>query len=324
MEFQRDNTVRRHTRPKCKRGMAARIPRLRFALVCAGHVALVGIALLANSAILHAADPTGGKATNSRAAREEAVQAIPMDKLSREMRARISTVVNNASIYRRLPMQSIDCDPELFEFLVQNPEVVVDIWRVMGITNMTLDRNGPDRFRAADGQGTTGNVEFAFRSPELHIIVSEGVYDGPMYPVKLRGQCVLVMKTSHVREQNGRIHVVNRLDAFLRIENLGVEIVARTLQPLLGKTADHNFAETSAFVDQLSHTAEANPGGVSRLAQRLTHIEPKVRQQFAELAEHVADNAAAQAALAQSPSKPSGAIPAAARVRQSSGETRDR
>lgn len=323
MEFQRDNTVRRHLRQERKRGTTS-IPRLRFGLVCISRISIIAVAVLANSGLVHAADPAAGKATNSRAARDEAVQAIPMDKLSREMRSRISAVINNTSIYRRLPTQSIDCDPELFEFLVQNPEVVVDIWRVMGITNMTLDRNGPDRFRAADGQGTTGNVEFVFSSPELHVIISEGMYDGPMYPVKLRGQCVLVMKTSHVREQNGRVHVVNRLDAFLRIENLGVEIVARTLQPLLGKTADHNFAETSAFVDQLSHTAEANPGGVSRLAQRLPHIEPKVRQQFAELAEHVADNAAAQAALAQSPSKSSGAIPAAARVRQSSGETRDR
>src|SRR5947209_2501787 len=160
MEFQRDNTVRRHTRFKRKRETRT-IPRLRFGLVCA-------VGMLATSGLIRAADPGAGKATNSRAARDEAVQAIPMDKLNREMRSRISAVINNSSIYRRLPMQSIDCDPELFEFLVQNPEVVVDIWLVMGITNMTLDRNGPDRFRAADGQGTTGNVDFAVDSPELH------------------------------------------------------------------------------------------------------------------------------------------------------------
>ena len=48
---------------------------MRFGLVCA-------IALLANSALARAADPAAGKATNSRAARDEAVQSIPMDKLS--------------------------------------------------------------------------------------------------------------------------------------------------------------------------------------------------------------------------------------------------
>jgi hypothetical protein len=292
--------------------------------VCIGRIAFIAIAVIADSGLLHAADPAAGKATNSRAARDEAVQAIPMDKLSREMRSRVTGVLNNTSIYRRLPTQSIDCDPELFQFLVHNPEVVVDIWRVMGITNMTLDRKSTEAFHASDGQGTTGNVEFAFRSPELHVLYSEGMYDGPMYPVKLRGECVMVMKTAYVREQNGRPHVVNRLDAFLRIDNIGIEFIARTLQPLLGKTADHNFAETSAFVGTLSHTAETNPAGVARLAQRLPHIDPQTRDKFAELAEHAADNAAAQAALAESSVKPSQAIPASVGHQAPAEEARDR
>ena len=234
-----------------------------------------------------------------RCSATKAIQAIPFDKLSREMRyAGDTTVINNTSIYRRLPTQSIDCDPDLFVFLLRNPEVVVDIWRVMGITNMTLDRSGPDRYRAADGQGTTGIVDFAYRSSDLHVIYSEGTYDGPMYPTKLRGQCVIVLKSSYARDANGHMHVTNRLDAFLRIENLGAEIVAKTLQPLLGKTADHNFSETSSFVGSLSHTAETNPNGVGRLAQKLNHVEPQVRQQFADLAGHAADNAAVAEALA--------------------------
>lgn len=299
----------------------------RCASVDSCRFAALAVAIVASFALaspLRAADPNAGKPSTSRGARDEAVQLIPMDKLSREMRSRVTSVINNTSIYRRLPTQSIDCDPELFEFLVLNPEVVVDIWRVMGITSMTLDRKTADAFHASDGQGTTGNVEFAFRSPELHVVYSEGMYDGPMYPVKLRGECVMVMKTTHVREQNGRPHVVNRLDAFLRIDNIGVELIARTLQPLLGKTADHNFAETSAFVGTLSRTAESNPAGVARLAQRLPHIDQQTRDKFAELAEHVADNAAAQAALAQSSPKSGPVTPASTRRQLSADEARDR
>ena len=163
---------------------------------------------------------------------------------------------------------------------------------------MTLDRSGPDRYRAADGQGTTGNVVFAYRSPGLHVIYSEGMYDGPMYPTKLRGQCVLVLTTRMTRGPSGRMYVKTRLDAFLRIENLGAELVAKTLQPLLGRTADHNFSETSAFVGSLSRTARINPSGVSRLAQRLGRVEPAVRRKFADLAVRAADNATAEEALA--------------------------
>ena len=291
----------------------------------ASYFIVVGIGILLSAATARAADSSVGKATNSRAARDEAVKSIPFDKLSGEMRTRVSTVINNMSVYRRLPTQSIDCDPDLFVFLVRNPEVIVDIWRVMGITNMTLDRSGPDRYRACDGQGTTGNVEFAYRGDDLHVIYSEGMYDGPMYPTKLRGQCVMILKSSYVRGSNGRVSVVNRLDAFLRIENLGAEIVAKTLQPLLGKTADHNFSETTLFVTTLAHTAETNPSGVSRLAQRLRHVEPQIRQQFADLAVHAADDATADAALAQSPNVKSPQESAAgAQIRPASGDVRER
>ncbi len=292
---------------------------------CASFIFAVGIGILLSAAMARAADPSAGKATNSRAARDEAVKSIPFEKLSGEMRTRVSTVINNVSVYRRLPTQSIDCDPDLFVFLVRNPEVIVDIWRVMGITNMTLDRSGPDRYRACDGQGTTGNVEFAYRGDDLHVIYSEGMYDGPMYPTKLRGQCVMILKSSYVRGSNGQVSVVNRLDAFLRIENLGAEIVAKTLQPLLGKTADHNFSETTSFVSTLAHTAETNPGGLSRLAQRLRHVEPQIRQQFADLVVRAADDATADAALAHSPNgKSAQESSAGALIRPASGDLRER
>ncbi len=284
-----------------------------------------GIVVLSAPVATQAADSAAGKATNSRAARDDAIKSIPFDKLGPDMRNRVWGVINNVSVYRRLPTQSIECDPELFVFLVRNPEVVVDIWRVMGITNMTLDRSGPDRYRASDGQGTTGNVEFAFRSDDLHVIYSEGMYDGPMYPAKLRGQCVMVLKSNYVRGPNGRVTVVNRLDAFLRIENVGLEIVAKTLQPLLGKTADHNFSETTSFVNTLAHTAETNPTGVSRLAQRLRHVDPQVRQKFADLAVRSADDATAEEALAQSPaSKPTTANTSGSQIRPASGDVRER
>jgi hypothetical protein len=285
----------------------------------------VGSALLSVPVMAQAADSPTGKATNSRAARDDAIKSIPFDKLGPDMRARVWAVINNVSVYRRLPTQSIECEPDLFVFLVRNPEVVVDIWRVMGITNMTLDRSGPDRYRASDGQGTTGNVEFAYRGDDLHVIYSEGMYDGPMYPAKLRGQCVMILKSNYVRGPNGRVTVVNRLDAFLRIENVGLEIVAKTLQPLLGKTADHNFSETTSFVNTLAHTAQTNPVGVSRLAQRLRHVDPPIRQQFADLAVRSADDAAADAAISESPNaKSTPGRSASAQVRPASGDVRER
>jgi hypothetical protein len=64
---------------------------------------------------------------------------------------------------------------------------------------------------------------------------------------------------------------------------------------------------------------------VARLAQRLRHVDPQVRQQFADLAVRSADDAAAGAALAQSPnSKSSSDNSPRAGVRPTSSDIRER
>jgi len=59
-----------------------------------------------------------GGATSSRAAREDAIRAIPWRTMQPDDRHRAQFVIQNAGIYRRLPTRIIDCDPDMFTFLV--------------------------------------------------------------------------------------------------------------------------------------------------------------------------------------------------------------
>jgi hypothetical protein len=223
------------------------------------------------------------KANTSRNAREEAVRAIPYNRLSREARAKATGVIQNTSLYRRLPTQSIDCEPELYAFLARHPEVVVNIWHLMGITQMQLDRVNATHFKVADGEGTKGQMEYLFASPDVCVIYSEGTYDGPLYPRTVRGKCLMLLRTRYQRQPDGRYQVVGQLDTFLAVENLGVEVLAKTFQPLIGKAADHNFTETANFIANLSRTAETNEQGMLRLGRKLTRVDAQTRERFLEI-----------------------------------------
>jgi hypothetical protein len=232
---------------------------------------------------MHAAGSPTTKADTSRAARDDAVRAIPFDKLSRESRSKVSHVLQKTSLYRRLPTQSIVCDADLYAFLLNHPEIVVNIWQTMGVTRMTMEPGNGGIYHVSDGEGTKGRMEYIYQSPELSIMYSEGSYDGRLYPRTVRGRCLMVLRTNYQRDSAGTAIVVSRLDTFLAVENLGVEIIAKTFQPVIGNAADHNFTETARFVATLSKTAETNPQGMVRLAQRLKRVEPRTREQFAEL-----------------------------------------
>ena len=244
--------------------------------------ACLTVALFAAPAVARDDDPRT-KANTSRAAREEALRAMPLARLDRDARTKASAVIKNVSIYRRLPVQTIDCDPELYAFLMRHPEVVVNLWQVMGITRMQLDPLDPTRYKVADGEGTKGQMEYLFTSGNVNVIYSEGTYDGPLYPRTVRGKCLMLLRSDYRRGANGRYSIVTQLDTFLAVDNLGVEVLAKTFQPLIGKAADHNFTETATFVSNLSRTAETNEDGLLRLGRKLNRVDATTRERFLEL-----------------------------------------
>jgi hypothetical protein len=246
-------------------------------------------------------------ATSSRAAREDAVRSMPLDKLDGPMREKVNATIEGTSIFRRLPVQVIPCDPDMYLFLVRNPEVVVGIWEVMKISNVALERTGSDTFRASDNAGTLCNVKYCYSDHETQVIYAEGSYSGPMFNRPVRARCVLLLKSGYMQETDGRYYVTSRMDTFIEIDHAGVELLAKTLQMLVHRAADYNFVETAAFLATVSRTAEVNPPGMQRLAGKLTNVDPQVRDRFAQISVNVGEKAksreAAQASVAMPVSK---------------------
>ncbi|REK08978.1 MAG: hypothetical protein DWQ37_19125 [Planctomycetota bacterium] len=258
--------------------------------------------LLLGATVAAAATPNGG--TSSRTARRDALSSVPLDKLDPQMRARVADTLKSASLYRRLPVETTKCDPDMYLFLVRNPEVIVNIWEVMNISNVSLERTGPDTFRASDNMGTLCEVKYCYGDAETHVIYAEGTYSGPMFKRPLRARCVLLLKSGYLQETDGTFHVTSRMDTFIEIDHAGVELLAKTLQMLIHHSADYNFVETAAFFATVSRTAEVNPRGMQRLSTKLNNVEPSVRDKFAELSVAIGERARSREAIQASASLP--------------------
>ncbi|TWT30116.1 hypothetical protein [Blastopirellula retiformator] len=218
----------------------------------------------------------------NRSEREAAIREIPFDKLTKQAGDDIRHVVSSPSIFRRLPVQVIDCDPDLYLLLVRYPEIIVNIWRLMGITNVAIQRTGQFSFHAKDGAGTVSDVELVYGNRDTHVLVANGYYEGPLAPGKVDAKCVLVLKTGYAPAEMNKTFVSNQLDVFVKFEHKGADLLARTLHPLIGKTADANFAETTAFLGKISKSSEENYAGIQNLSQKLTQIDPALRDQFVQ------------------------------------------
>ena len=240
-----------------------------------------------------AATPEGQADTSPRA-RDEALRAVPLTDLTAESRRKIMAVCESPSIYRRLPQKTIDCDADMFRFLVRNPEVVVNIWQLMGFSSYVAQRVGPYLWKGDDGTGTQGDVELIYGTEDLHVLYGDGFYEGSLLARKVTGRCVLILQSGYGHDAARRPLIGNRLDVFLQLDNVGADLVARTFAPWVGKVADANFAESCKFAAKVSQTAEHNGPGMQRLADKLKSVEPPVRAEFVRLSAAVQERAVQQ------------------------------
>lgn len=234
------------------------------------------------------ANPRSESASSSRAARDEAVRSIPWRRLEPADRNDAQRIVKHASIFRRFPTRVIDCDPEMFTFLVQHPEVIVNVWRVMGVSRVTLDKLPDGVFQGSDGAGTTGVVRYLYTNwgePDGNhaVVFADGAYEGKPLVKPIRAQTLMLMHWHAVQETNGRHYITVRVDSFVHIDQLGVELIAKTVQPWITRTADQNFIETLTFVSNFSRTAEQNPQGMERLAARLSKVDESTRNELVQI-----------------------------------------
>jgi hypothetical protein len=270
------------------------LPMSRLAYI----FAILGFSLWVLPAHAAQPNPSGpaeiSQATTSLAARQEAIRSLPLAKLNAQDKAKANSVLSDITVFRRLPVSMIECDPDLYLFFVQHPDVIVNIWEAMKLSELQVRQTTSGAYRVVDTDGTTANFEFIYRSREMNIVYAEGSYTGAFQQRLVKGRALIVLRSGYVQETDGRNYVTSRMEVFLSVDPGAVELVAKTLHPLVGKIVDNNFTQSVAFVGSLSHSAEINSPGVKRLSEKLTHVQPELRRQLADLAESAAKKAGEQ------------------------------
>lgn len=223
----------------------------------------------------------------TRDIRNEALRAIPFDRLKDETRRRLTSVIQNPTIHRRIPVKSIDCDPDMYLFLIRNPEVVVNMWQLMGITSVDCRRVGAYAYEGTDGAGTTARMDLIYGSKDMHVFLADGQHTGAVFKRNLDGKCVLILRSNYQGPTGPDTRVASQLDYFLQLDNIGADLVARSIQPLVGSVAESNFNESLNFVSQMSRAAAQKGDGVEQIALRLNKVEPRVRDEFVTVSRNV-------------------------------------
>ncbi|MEL6104608.1 MAG: hypothetical protein AAFU85_01170 [Planctomycetota bacterium] len=223
-----------------------------------------------------------------RTSRDRLIDQLPTARLTNEAKQRIASVTNKPTLYRQLPERQFRCDPELFVFLARHPETIVGIWDVMGITEVQTKRVGPYELDADDGSGTTCRIDLLYGDRNLHVFVAEGKYDGKFTQKPVTGKGVFLLRSTYTEAADGSTVVIGTLDCYVKFDNLGADLLARSFGGLIGHSADHNFTETAKFIEQVWRVSCSNPTSMLELADQLPQVDAATQAQFARMITSVA------------------------------------
>lgn len=233
------------------------------------------------------------KASTSRESASEAVNQIPWSAIPPQVRQKVETMVSGYTFYRRLPMTGGYCNPEIYDYILCHPEVLVGIWEANGFNQISLTNDGNGHFSMRDVSGTRGEVDVLYHDNGMLIFLCNGTYEGQMSARPITGDVLCVLQyrfTEDTSNRNAPI-AVTRLDAFVRMQNPSADLVGKAFAPMIGKVVDSNFVKMVDSVNQISETMEKNPKLLADTLQEAQSVSMETKQEFLAYIERVTGQA---------------------------------
>jgi hypothetical protein len=229
----------------------------------------------------------GGLAADPRvegAARHfEPAQIVPLDLIAPEHRESVSEVISTNTFHRQGASDTFPCHPKVYLSLLNEPALTLALWQDLAASPAKLRQVGPDTFQGSDGTGTSATWQFLYRSPRLHVMLSNLDYVGPHGNVKLSGRIVLVVHTEYIQKSPTDHWVRHDVEMFVKIDSKGWRALAKTGRPLIEKLLEDQVQEAGWFVSLMGRLVELYPNWACQVVKEGPDIRPDVRQNFTAL-----------------------------------------
>jgi len=187
-----------------------------------------------------------------------------------------------------MPQQRVYTDPEIYQFLLRHPDMVIGFWEQLGATQLSLREVRENQFVLRETGGTVAAIEVLHRTDNISIVYARGEYRGPLLSTPYQGEVILVLRTQYTRNEMNEPVVIADLDAFIQINSLGVDMLAKLFFASLARVADSNFEVTVSFISQVSRTASRNPETLKEATEEITSIRQEVGAEFLDVVDRVA------------------------------------
>jgi hypothetical protein len=210
--------------------------------------------------------------TSQKKTRDEATQKLPTASLPVAYQQMVNSVVQNTSMYRRLPTIRCRVDHRIYRFFSDHPDVAVSLWRAMGVSKLQLRQTGEFEYEADAKDGTVGVISILSRTPTECLVHCHGMFQSPMLTKPIQARAIMHVRTAFEVAADGQQIVTHNADMFVAFPSQTIETIAKAMAPISNKITDKNFEEITLFVRMMQMAMTQQPGWVEQMAGKMDGV----------------------------------------------------
>ena len=209
---------------------------------------------------------------------------IPYGKMSESAQQRAAEIVGSVSQYRRMPSLQYRVNPGMYQYLINNPDVAISTWRVMGISKLQMWQTGEFEYEAVAADGSEGIADVLWRDGNQCLFVVQGKYSSPLLPATIHASALVWLQYRFIDATDGTWLVNQQVETFIYFPSAAVDTIARIASRVTNTILDRNVFEVSLYARMMSQAAEKEPAWVEQLAQRMDGVLPQRRMELVQIA----------------------------------------
>lgn len=210
-------------------------------------------------------------------------QVVPLDKIAPNHRDAVVEVIRDHTIHRKAPADTFPCHSQVYLSLLNEPAITLALWQDLSTSPVRLTQLDANRYQGTDGNGATATWEFVYRSPKLHVLLSDLDYISPRGAARLNGRIVLIVHSGFYREVNGEPWIQHDVEAFVKVDSKGWKALAKTVRPILEKVLEDQVQEAGWFVSLMGRLVETYPNWACQVVGKNPQIHETTRASFRDV-----------------------------------------
>ncbi|MEM9701424.1 MAG: hypothetical protein AAF907_03125 [Planctomycetota bacterium] len=225
--------------------------------------------------------------SGSSRARRNAEAALPLQSLTANGRAAVRRTVDDATLFRTLPVLRFPIHEAGLDYFVQNPDVAVSLWRVLGVSSCQMWQTGPNTYEGDAGEGSIGVFEVLLRSKKDQVAIIEGQFKSPVLKEPIRAKCLFHLHTETGFDAAGMPIAVGKASLFISFPSRAIGAAAKLISPVTNVVLDRNFEEVCLFAHLMDRSMQTRPVWVEGLASQMDGVLPRRKVELSRVSETV-------------------------------------